>query len=473
MGGGLIQIAIKGQMDAYTTINPDISFYKFGYKKYTNYAMESISLNFDINPVINNNVNNNYNCKINRHGDLLNNLYFCYTLPAVYSSDKYRFKWIKNIGSLLIKKISILIGNSVIDTLTGEWMNIWNELVLSKNDKDNFNIITQNVESVINPSIKDPIIGIRNNKFYKLFYPSSTFNSSNPSIESKKVIVPLNFWFCRNTALALPLLQLQLSDITLNIQLENSENLYQIWSEDLQLYVSPSYYNDLYSTNINIFNFIKSSFINPYIEANYIFIDTNERNSFLSNPLTDILVEQLEINNTIPAINSLSSISTTINLNTHKLVKEIIWTLKRDDYYYYNENTNYTSSIPENNECNILNKALINWNNNLIRVDEKESDFFHKIQPYQYHTSIPKTGIYCYSFAIYPEKWFPTGTYNASSINTNLVININNIYNNDTINNKLIKMNKKPYNFSYIINIYVKTYNIFSINGGTGAMKYV
>jgi len=473
MGGGLIQLMLKGQMDTYININPDISFYKYGYKKYTNFSMEGISLSFESNPVLSKNLANiTYNCKIGRYGDLLNNLYLCYTLPEVYSSDKYRFRWINNIGTLLLKNATITVDSVIIDTVIGEWLIIWNELVLSNNDKNNYNNITANIKDLINPSINEPIIGIRNNKFYTLFYPEATYKSDiKPSIKKTDIILPLNFWFCKNSLLSLPLLQLQNSDIYLNIQIENSENLYQVWSKDLNTYISPRYYNELYNDTIDINKFINNNNIYSRIDANYIFLDTDERNSLLANPINDILVEQLEINNAT-SINSFSNSSTTINLNIHKLVKEIVWTLKRDDYFKYNENTNYTASFPENNNSDILNKATIVWNSTNNRIEEKDSNYFNKIQPYQHHTVIPKTGIYSYSFAIFPEKFYPTGTYNAANIKTSLLLYTNNEYNNDNINNILVKINKVPYNFNYIANVYIKSYNIFSIKGGTGAMKY-
>jgi len=94
------------------------------------------------------------------------------------------------------------------------------------------------------------------------------------------------------------------------------------------------------------------------------------------------------------------------------------------------------------------------------------------IQPYQYHAKIPRQGIYTYSFAIYPEKEFLSGYYNAAVVKSALSININNNYNNDDINNKLLAMNKIPYDFDYLINVYCLNYNIFEIVGNQSGMKF-
>ena len=470
MGGGLIQLVITGQLDSFVSGNPDISFYKYAYKKHTNFSMESINLTFDTNPVLSNSlIISGYYCKISRYGDLLNNLYFCFKLPEIYSNDVYRFRWVNNIGCLIVKNATFTVGGTIIDSVTGEWMTIWNELTLPV--KDSINNLTGNVDDLTNPKIDAPVIGIRNNKFYDIFYPSSVKGSGIPSIKSRDIVIPLNFWFCRNPSLALPLLQLQLADIYLNIELESSERLYQVYSKDLDCYVSPSYYNELYSDNINIFNFIESNTLFPHVEANYVYLDNQERNSLLANPINQFLVEQIEILNDTP-VSSTANSSITVDLNIHKLTREIIWTLKRDDYYRYNENINYTAAIPESSSSEILDKATIIWNRSNNRMEEKTSKYFNLIQPYQHHSVIPKTGIYSYSFAIYPEKFYPSGSYNASTVNTSLLLYVNGHYNNDVINQKLTKINKTPYNFDYVVKVYTRSYNIFEINSGTGVMKY-
>jgi len=47
MGGGLINIISHASSDLYLTGSPQITFYKMVYRRYTNFAMESVSLDFD------------------------------------------------------------------------------------------------------------------------------------------------------------------------------------------------------------------------------------------------------------------------------------------------------------------------------------------------------------------------------------------------------------------------------------------
>ena len=161
MTGGLLQLIATGQQDAYITENPDISFFKYVYKKHSNFSMESIQLTFDTNPVLSpSSLATGYYCKIGRYGDLVSNLYFCYTLPEIYSSDKYRFRWINNVGNLFVKNAYVTVGGTIIDNITGEWLNIWNELIT--HDHHSLNKLIGNLKELQAPKLKEPIIGIKN-----------------------------------------------------------------------------------------------------------------------------------------------------------------------------------------------------------------------------------------------------------------------------------------------------------------------
>jgi hypothetical protein len=469
MGGGLLQLIAVGQIDQYLSVNPELSFYQYVYKRHSPFATESRQLTFETNPILSAGViSNNYKCEIVRYGDLLGELYFCFTLPDIYSSDKYRFRWIPNIGHVYVKKASVFIDDSILlDQTTGDWMTIWNELIGLCEDR--YDKLIGNVPEMQGPKLNVPKVSIKNNKFIYYYYPESSKESNIPSIQNRKIIVPLKFWFTKNPSLALPLLRLQLSKISLRIDIDSSESLYQVWSPNLNRYISPSYYNELYNDNITINTFTKNISLEPYIEANYIFLGDDERNTLFMKSKISYMVEQLSIN-TAQSISSTTNTSHSVNIMVNNPTKEIIWTLRRDDYLKYNDFNNYSPSIPENSDS-ILEKAVIKFNNN-DRFQEKNAEYFNMIQPYQHHSRVPKNGIYTYSFAIYPEKEFISGYYNAALVKTNLLLYTKNIYNNDSINKLLASMGKEGYNFNYLINVYSINYNIFEIMGGQAGMKF-
>ena len=492
MGGGLLQLVCRGQQDIYLCENPDISFFKYAYKKHTRFAIENIKLEFDKLPTIEPEIiDAEYNCKIDRIGDLLKNLYFCCTLPAIYSSSNLAFKWVKNIGHILIKKTTIKIDGIVIDTLTSDWLNIWNELTI---DTEGYNQMIGNIDSLTNPSLtsKKKII-LKNNKFIYNYYPNSSITDRVPSINSYDIVVPLSFWFTKNPSLALPLLRLQANEVILTIQFENSENLYTVYSDDLEENISPLFYNELYSKNlensniikrpsINIKSFIKTNIIYPYIEASYVFLGDKERNTILNKVNIQYLVEQINITSQTPIPANKNSI-TNITVNTNKPTKEIIWIIRREDYKLkFNSHSNYMASFRNNNDYEILNRASIIWDKSKIIVDEKKGIFFNKIQPYNSHSIIPiSNGLYLYSFALNPEKNNPSGFYNAALVDTKLALYVNKYNITDELYNLNIKINKHN-KFTelqidsdiknYLVDIYSVSYNIFEIIGRSAGMKF-
>lgn len=472
MGLGVLAQLVKtkeSNRSDYLIRNPDISYFRFAYRRHTNFSMQTIKLQFNTNPVLNNDTNK-FRCPINKNNaDILTDLYYRYQLPDIYSSDKYKFRWIPNFGTLLIKRADLWINNTIIDTLTGEWLVISNEL--TEVTKDNYNKMTGNLSSYTNPQMSIPVITINNNR-YNNTYPSGNKTTNVISIKGREIIVPLSFNFTKNSTLGLLLAKIESIDgvsnnIFIELILENIENLYQVYSSDLNMFISPSYYNQLYPNDIISFDtFIKTKQLNSYIEANYVYLDTDEKTLFQGTSQIDILMDQMFLSTDYgltPGKDLLNSI-TLMNCDTH--IKEIIWTIKRDDYTKYNTPMNYTNSIPENSDNPIMSKARIIFNRSIERVDENDGNFFNIIQPYKHHASIPKQGIYCYSYALFPDKYQPSGSIDCGNLETTLDIFTNNS-DNSVINKKLSKFqNKPPYEYKFKMNYYIRGINIIRyING--------
>ena len=84
MPGGLLQLAGYGSQDIYLTGSPLISYFKIVYRRYTNFSMESISLELD-KTELSFDQEKIFKRKIDRNGDLVSKIYFTFTLPDIYS----------------------------------------------------------------------------------------------------------------------------------------------------------------------------------------------------------------------------------------------------------------------------------------------------------------------------------------------------------------------------------------------------
>ena len=162
-------------------------------------------------------------------------------------------------------------------------MNIWNEL--TNKDGIEYNKLLGNVTEIIAPYSFQAKYTFVNNKLYNINYPVATFSSLTPSIKSREIQIPLNFWFTRNPSLALPLLKLANNEVTLDVytNLRGVESLYKVWTNKLNTYVSSSFYNELHNANISIKNFIKDKNhdVQNKLHLTYVFLDSTERSKML------------------------------------------------------------------------------------------------------------------------------------------------------------------------------------------------
>jgi type IV secretory pathway TrbD component len=186
MGGGLLQLVAYGAQDVYLTGNPQITFFKVVYRRHTNFAMEAIEQSFNGNPSIGSRVS----VLITRNGDLINRIYFRATLKNTAAGGT-KLALVPYYGLRLLKNIELEIGGQRIDKHYSEWLYIWNELSMPVGKKTGYDVMVGGNE--------------RN---------ASVLLDGGSEVE---VYVPLEFWFCRNVGLALPLIALQYHEVKINI----------------------------------------------------------------------------------------------------------------------------------------------------------------------------------------------------------------------------------------------------------------
>ena len=407
MGGGLLQLVAYGAQDVYLTGNPQITFFKVVYRRHTNFSIESIQQTFNGNAILGNRVT----CQISRNGDLVHKLYL--EIKAVAGSNPIYLQ--PFYGYRMIKHVELEIGGQRIDKQYGEWMYIWNELTMDQGKKEGY-------------------------------YEMIGGNSLNKSVELKdenvQLYIPLEFWFCRNVGLALPLIALQYHEVKVNIEFNSMENIRAKNQAD-----------ELASDNtcnIQINNNDFTSF-NATLWADYIFLDTDERKRFaqLSH---EYLIEQLQFTGTESITANTVKAS---RLSFNHPCKELVWVVRPEPATEgSNVNWNNFTNATNNNEIkdNLITTAKLQLNGN-DRFAERDGKYFSLVQPYQHHNNIPvNQGINVYSFALKPEEHQPSGTLNMSRIDTAQL---------------QVKSSKPGELFVYAVN-----YNVLRILSGMGGLAY-
>ena len=371
MGGGLLQLVAYGAQDVYLTGNPQITFFKVVYRRHTNFAIEAIQQTFNGTAGFGNTVN----VTISRNGDLINRTYLQLKVPGLGSADATN-AYVNYLGLRILKNVTVEIGGQQIDKHYSDWMYIWNELSLPLGKK-------QGYESMVG---------------------ADGYELAKATTDAKTTLyIPLEFWFCRNVGLALPLIALQYHEVKLKIEFEDMANCVTAGATGTAT------------------AFPNGQFSEAAIWVDYIFLDTDERRRFaqLSH---EYLIEQLQYSNE----NISNGSGNKFRLSFNHPCKELVWVVKKTGQEWYNYTTAATTDFNTNlhgnkvypSGHNIVSKALLQLNGN-DRFAERDGSYFNYVQPYQHHTNIPSNkGINVYSFALKPEEHQPSGTLNMSRIDT-------------------------------------------------------
>lgn len=306
MGGGLMQLVTYGSQDVYLTGNPQVTFFKVVYRRHTNFSMEAIEQPFNSGVTPDAGLINT--CIIGSSGDLVHDIWIEDRDNSASHGDIYKY----------IDNVEVEIGGQLIDKQHGDWNAVWWNLTTPESKVGGFiDCFMGNIDAA----------GGVVNRYY--WYP-------------------LQFWFCKNIGLALPLIALQYSEVKLKIK----------WGSESRV----------------------SS--NAVVLVNYIFLDTDERRRF-AQVSHEYLIEQVQ------RIHGPAN-TQKIDLNFEHPVKELIWV---------NDNT-----APENSSgatCNFKPmgsptdsrlsdqlKCKIQFNGD-DRFSFRPSRYFKTVQPLQYHTRVP------------------------------------------------------------------------------------
>ena len=327
--------------------------------------------------------------------------------------------YINSVGYGLLDYVELYINNTLIDKHTGLWLDIWNELS--------------------DPTKKEwPLTGKRLNE------PAYDYKQGSEIDQEKiRVFVPLKFYFNKNPGLAFPIFLLSENSVKVKFKLNSKESIVKF---------------DIAPDNKNPINYPQLETVllqNFKFYTTYIFLDNGEETRIKGNLPNEYLIETLIMNNDLTT-NSLAKID-----NINNPIKELIWVYRNSQRlrsYIIGTNTipkkqndtdisdgtaNEARNEPFNYAFHRINKSLGYGTRDPIssvrikisgseRVAETDSTFFRTIQPYNHHSNVPggfnqlekKKYVYVYSFALNPEDYQPSGSFNFSKGDDYLTIEL-------------------------------------------------
>lgn len=428
-GGTLTELIALGAMDKYLTQNPTISFWRFRYNKHTNFAMEAIEQPFNTQVSFGADVQ----VTLNRTGDLIYFMYVNIQLPGIKAviptpgvcgigsnqfpccdpcdpcqdgpppddcaccdsspqeEDDFDFDtfdqidtctglrtpwahWTNAIGQFLVKRACLVIGGQVIDTLFNDYLFFWEELTGQPGKR-----------------LRE-MIGKRFTRAQLVA----------DSLRSRILYVPLPFFFTKTSGNALPLVSLQFHGVQIHICFEDLRRSIQVSDCDSLVVkcgdCQPINNNDLHAR----------------LDTTYVYLDVDERDRFATGSFEQ-LIDQVQCYTLCT-----KSCSVRMQLNFNHPIIELIWAVRRRCMEICNNHFNF-SGVFGRDPIKFVNLRL----NNLPRFTGREGRYFRLVQPWQWHTNIPESFVYCYSFALHPEDANPSGSVNFSRIdNVELLIDL-------------------------------------------------
>jgi hypothetical protein len=246
--------------------------------------------------------------------------------------------------------------------------------------------------------------------------------------------------------------------------------------------------------------------LDPHIDANYIFLDEDERKRFADNS-HEYLIEQVNQYQFLGVEGS-----TTLDLVLSNPSKYLVWYAQRDDFYKNNIFDNFTNwpikdidvgslSYVRNvvgevvNEFNEFGKPVgitdvaynayksdtiaskFNFNyfprnivtshsllfNGVERFDPRNQYYFSYTQPYQHSLYSTYPGLYFYSFSLEPTKIQPSGACNMSKVKS-IQLQL------QTISVQTAAEGESSHKFNVVV--YSINYNIFRVLAGMGGLSF-
>ena len=236
MAGGLLNLISYGNQNIFLNGNPSKTMFKCKYARYTNFGLQKFRIDFDGLRTLRINESSQFKFRVLRYAELLMDTYLVVTLPNIWSPilppgsvagqaqwRPYEFKWIKNLGTQMIKEVRFTIGGQIIQKFSGDYLQNLVERDFDESKKNLYYNMTGNVADLNDPANA----GTRTNVYPSAYYDGSQLGCE-PSIRSRKLYIPINVWFTLAAKMAFPLISLQYNELYIDIEMRPVNELYVV-----------------------------------------------------------------------------------------------------------------------------------------------------------------------------------------------------------------------------------------------------
>ncbi len=542
MGGGLLNITSYGNENVILNGNPKKTFFKAVYKKHTNFGLQRFRLDFKGSRILNFNTPTVLDFKVPRYAEMLYDSYVCITLPDIWSPFKefnpysqtggnilkpYQFRWINEIGTNMIREVEVYSGAIILSKFSGEYLSCLKERDFSNSKKELWDRMTGNVNELKNPAFSGNRVNV---------YPNSMYVDDTgviPSIQGRKLYIPLNLFFSDSSKMALPLVALQYQEINIKITLEPITKLYTI--NDVDAVNNSSGISYRRAPNPNELHHQMWHFLNPprdisgtlalydqtrndwntdiHLISTYIFLGQDERRLIAQQPYKLLIKQVYEYEKLSVAGSQI------VEFDSKDMVSNYMFRFRRNDVLLRNEWSNYTNWTyngvePQKitNKLPMLNDKMVKNTRNffitgaigdyfynrrdilldmgvvlegMYRENVMDAGVYEYVEKWKRTSGSAKNGLYCYNFCLDSNRsvYQPSGGMNLNKF-SKVAFEFNTLEPPinlerpavdiicDTNNNPIgfRKSTADLTEFNYDLKIFEERYNMLIIMGGRGEL---
>ena len=432
---GRLNIATTGALDQWLTGNPTFSHALYRFRKHTPFSIEMVETPFDGHPV---DFGHEISCRVPQgKGDAIRNMTLKVTLPdpspdTFGKNDNY---YPPSVVSHMIERADLLIGNQLIQRLTGEYIYMYHQLNHSDDD--------------LNQSI---------------YFMSGHGNILSYSGRNYTYYLDLPFYFHGHSQLAIPTCALTRQLVEVRIKLRPfSEMLFLGGSQS-----TPA----------------TGSIVNISLDSEFVFFSPEERAFLASRPQSYVITQLQKSEFKIPYGETKRSVL----LKFTNPVKELFIVSQSEYAETKNLPNNYNKIL--NAELRFNNAVVFNAGNlhltyaqalrrhvnspmnyaslTTVEVDptmdgsDPDSVFTHEIQ----------SEFAMYSWSRHPERYYPTGQVNFSRV-AHKLFTVEIEQRSTRISPTAPAVSGAYTGHDNKVRVYAVSYNVLTFNAGCAGLKYL
>jgi hypothetical protein len=412
---GRLRLAVTGVQDQWLTGDPKISYFSSIYKRHTRFSTEAVGI-----PITGNvSLGGNAIARIpNNVGDLLRSVMLKLTLGELPSGNLYN----ASVATSVIQYVDLVIGGQTIQRLTGDYIDMYNQLHSNKDDADT-----------------------------TLYYMNGHNNQIQIVSAPRTFYLNLPFYFFRNPSLAIPICAITRQLIEIHIKFKDVDDDVTFSYEEVN--------GNMVRTKTELGSIVEASII-----TDFYFITRDEINFLLTRPMQYIITQlQLSTMQFKPNESKKSAL-----LKFTNPVKELFFSAKEETGANVGNEDRLldVTSTDQAFSNHVTNKRSdyrfvknIRFECNGKRMFDHTGKYLAYEQSLIHHTGCPDPAyeFYTYSFALKPELYYPTGQLNMSRI----------------IHKKLdVELDETSTSRNINFSIYALNYNLLHVEGGLAGLKF-